>query len=187
MQYIKVNEPSTVRRTVLFDIRATDGVTPALGEAGGQPQISINLGAWTNVGISTLVSLGNGRYYATYTLDTVSVVGRKIASRYKSGSTAETPGENAEVVSFDFTNPPYIIGGPGSKEVIIEVRDDSNNPISGAEVWVTTDLAGNNTVAGTLLTDDFGIVKFMLDVGIYYIWRDSPRFTFDNPYTINVT
>ena len=39
----------------------------ALAEAGGQPQISVNSGAWTNTGIGVLVAIGNGRYSAPLT------------------------------------------------------------------------------------------------------------------------
>ena len=61
--------------------------------------------------------------------------------------------------------------GPGSIMVPITV-EESGTPVSGVQCWITTDIAGDNTVAGTLLTDDFGKVLFMLDVGTYYLWRD---------------
>ena len=53
-------------------------------------------------------------------------------------------------------------------------------PITDANVWVTTDLAGANVVAsGT--TDAFGKIKFYLDAGTYYVWRQKSGFNFDNP------
>lgn len=55
-------------------------------------------------------------------------------------------------------------------------------PIDGAEVWVTTDLAGANVVAsGT--TNTSGVVTFMLDAGTYYIWCKKSGYNFTNPDT----
>lgn len=46
--------------------------------------------------------------------------------------------------------------------------DDGTNPLDGAEVWISTDEAGSNVVAGTLSTDALGRVTFMLDAGTYW-------------------
>jgi hypothetical protein len=57
---------------------------------------------------------------------------------------------------------------------------DDGNPIDGAEVWVTTDVAGVNVIAsGT--TNSSGIVTFMLDAGTYYFWRKRSGYNFVNP------
>lgn len=57
-----------------------------------------------------------------------------------------------------------------------------NPPIANAEVWVTTDLAGTNTVAsGT--TNALGVVTFQLDPGTYYVWRALAGWDFTNPDT----
>jgi len=42
-------------------------------------------------------------------------------------------------------------------------------PCADAEVWVTTDEAGNNVVASGR-TDAFGVVTFYLDAGTYFVW-----------------
>jgi len=47
--------------------------------------------------------------------------------------------------------------------------DDGVNPLDGAEVWISTDEAGANVVAGTLSTDALGQVTFMLDAGSYWM------------------
>ena len=57
--------------------------------------------------------------------------------------------------------------GPGAIAWVVEV-DDGADPIEGAHVWVSTDAAGSNVVAGSLITDSFGRVTFMLDAGTYY-------------------
>jgi hypothetical protein len=64
--------------------------------------------------------------------------------------------------------------------------DDGTNPIDGAEVWATTDLAGSNVVAGTLSTDALGKVTFMLDAGDYYAWTQVAGFNFTNPTAFTV-
>lgn len=77
--------------------------------------------------------------------------------------------------------------GPGSTSCTFTINDSNGQPISGAEVWASTDLAGANVVAGTLTTDDIGQVTFLLDSGVtYYIWRDHPNFNFTNPQLTTV-
>lgn len=66
-------------------------------------------------------------------------------------------------------------------------KPDGESPLSTAKVWITTDEAGENVVAGTRTTDDFGEVYFMLDAGTYYRWVDHPEFEFDNPQEFEVT
>ena len=55
-------------------------------------------------------------------------------------------------------------------------------PIAGAEVWVTTDLAGTNMVAHGF-TNASGVVTFFLDAGTNYFWRQHGSYTFTNPDT----
>lgn len=76
--------------------------------------------------------------------------------------------------------------GAGSITYIVTVKS-SGSPVAGVECWVTTDVAGTNVVAGTLTTDDFGIVTFLLEAGTYYLWRDSTTHSFPKPTTITVS
>ena len=59
-------------------------------------------------------------------------------------------------------------------------------PISGVTVWVTTDLAGTNTIA-TSTTNTFGVATFHLVAGTYYVWRSKANVTFTNPITKEVS
>lgn len=81
--------------TVYFErVLLTDAFTPATGEAGGQPQTSINGGSWTNNGISVLVDNGYGKYSATLDTSQLGVAnGDFIFTRYKGGATLETSGD----------------------------------------------------------------------------------------------
>lgn len=60
--------------------------------------------------------------------------------------------------------------GPGATACSFFVNQ-AGAAIPDADVWVTTDAAGANVIAGTLQTNSAGIVTFMLDVGLtYYLW-----------------
>lgn len=89
------------KRRVYFQlVDATDGYTPEVDEAGGQPQISVDGAAWTDTGIGTLSHIGYGRYYADLT-QAVCVVGTTIQTRYKSVATREAAGDSVRVVAFN--------------------------------------------------------------------------------------
>ena len=78
-------------------------------------------------------------------------------------------------------------GGSGSIEKTITVCDNSSNPLDGVAVWVSTDIAGTNVVAGTSYTDAFGNVTFMLDAGTYYGWQQLAGYNFTNPTSFTVS
>jgi hypothetical protein len=58
----------------------------------------------------------------------------------------------------------------------------SSQPVADAEIWATTDAAGQNTVAHDH-TDENGQVVFYLAAGTYYIWGAKAGYEFDNPDT----
>lgn len=60
-------------------------------------------------------------------------------------------------------------------------------PVSGAEVWITSDLAGANVVAGTTTTNAQGNATFYLDAGTYYVFIRATGYNFTNPTTITVS
>lgn len=112
MKLVKAGEATATRRRMYFDVRDEgDGITPELGENGNQPQISIDGGAFANAGISTLVAIGFGRYYATVDADQL-IAGREINGRYRrAGTTAETPAEDAfMIVNYDPFDLPDALG-----------------------------------------------------------------------------
>ena len=79
-----------------------------------------------------------------------------------------------------------VVIGSGAIEWDVEILI-SGSPVDGAEVWVTTDVAGANVVAGTLVTNGSGIVTFMLDAGTYYVWTQKGGVNFTNPTTTTVS
>jgi hypothetical protein len=75
--------------------------------------------------------------------------------------------------------------GPGGipKEITITKL---SVPVDGAAVWITLDIEGANLIAGTLYTDTFGNVTFMLEAGTYYAWVQKAEVDFVNPTEITV-
>jgi len=53
-------------------------------------------------------------------------------------------------------------------------------PISGADVWITTDALGSNIIASGL-TNDWGVATFFLNAGAVYVWRQKVGWNFVNP------
>lgn len=98
---IQANEAVPERRRVYFQLVGVDGISPALAESGGQPQISVTGEAWTSTGISTLTAIGNGRYWAELAQDVLLTPGDVIETRYKSATTAECPGDSMRVIDYD--------------------------------------------------------------------------------------
>lgn len=76
--------------------------------------------------------------------------------------------------------------GSGAISHTITVNIDSS-PAPAVDVWVTTDAAGSNVVAGTLVTDNAGQVTFQLDAGSYYLWCQRSGVNFSNPTAFTVS
>ncbi len=77
--------------------------------------------------------------------------------------------------------------GAGSVTFSLDVADQDSNPLEGCAVWISTDTAGTNVIAGTLYTNTLGQVTFTLDPGTYYVWKQLSGQNFTNPETITVT
>ncbi len=74
------------------------------------------------------------------------------------------------------------VGGGGAGAILWTLNVTVGGlPVSGVEVWVSTDSAGTNVIAGTKLTDASGNVSFMLDAGTYYSWKQKWGIEFTNP------
>jgi len=76
--------------------------------------------------------------------------------------------------------------GSGAISHTITVNIDGN-PAPAVDAWVTTDAAGTNVVAGTLVTDIAGQVTFQLDAGSYYLWCQRSGVNFSNPTAFTVS
>ena len=67
------------------------------------------------------------------------------------------------------------VAGSGADCVTITITDPATLfPVADADVWITSDQAGLNVVAGTLQTNGNGEAKFLLDDGsTYYLWMQK--------------
>lgn len=76
--------------------------------------------------------------------------------------------------------------GAGAAEFVYTLTDaDSGQPIADADVWATTDTAGQNVIAAGR-SDQYGRVTFYLDPGPVYVWRQKSGYAFVNPDSENV-
>lgn len=78
------------------------------------------------------------------------------------------------------------ITGLGAIAHTVNVVVDGS-PVSGAEVWITSDSAGANLVAGTVTTNAQGNANFWLDAGTYYVFIRATGYNFTNPTEIAVS
>lgn len=164
---IQPNEANAVNRRVYFQCGdATDGMTPETGEAGGQPQISSNGGAWTNTGIGVLVAIGSGRYYAVLTQAAVLTPLTVIESHYKSAETCEVVGTTVQVARDNQSQ------GTGAAAITLTVQKGG---VATEGVPVTLQCSGGTNVQTTGVA---GTVVFYQDDGSWtYTIEDHAAYT----------
>lgn len=64
--------------------------------------------------------------------------------------------------------------GSGADQCTMTINRTDGSPIPDADVWITSDSAGDHIVAGTLQTNSQGNVTFLLDNGVgYYLWMEK--------------
>jgi len=104
-------------------------------------------------------------------------------------SDGDTTRKGIEQFSFKVEKMKTAIGvGSGSNEITLTVTNSSSNPVAEASVYVTTDIAGQNVVAGPVLTDVSGVTPTLnLDAGKYYSWSEHADYTFTNPQDFTVS
>ena len=73
--------------------------------------------------------------------------------------------------------------GAGADTVTLTLKDeDTGLAVADADVWVTSDIAGTDVVAGTVQTDSAGETTLYLDAGVtYYRWAQKDGKNFENP------
>lgn len=71
-------------------------------------------------------------------------------------------------------------GGAGAYTLTVTVTA-AGLPVDGFDVWVTTDAAGNNVIAGKKQTDDAGEVTFTLDAIAVKVWAQLAGYNVTNP------
>lgn len=78
--------------------------------------------------------------------------------------------------------------GSGSNDVTLTVTDASSNPVPEATVYVTSDLAGQEIIAGPVITNVSGVTPTLkLNVGTFYQWATHDEYSFTNPIKFTVS
>ena len=78
--------------------------------------------------------------------------------------------------------------GSGSNEITLTITDKDSNPLAEASVWVTSDKAGQDIIAGPVLTNVNGQTPTLnLNAGTFYQWASHEAFTFTNPKSFVVS
>jgi hypothetical protein len=75
-----------------------------------------------------------------------------------------------------------ITGSGKTKWTYTLTLPDSTTPIPEANVWITTDIEGNNII-GSTVTDSYGQANFAVDKGTIYVWCAKTGYKFNNPDT----
>ena len=71
---------------------------------------------------------------------------------------------------------------------VITITDADGDPVPEARVYVSSDEAGTDVVAGAVMTDKDGATPTLnLDAGTYYRFAEKNGFTFSNPEKITVS
>lgn len=124
-----------------------------------------------------VINRGNGSFSVTLTLPALSGT-----ILWDSGEVTPVPLPEEE---FLIETPPGSSSGTGAiaTTIIVKVNDI---PLDNVAIYATTDIYGNNVVAGTSFSDSFGKVTFMLDAGDYYVWKQRAGINFTNPELITV-
>lgn len=78
--------------------------------------------------------------------------------------------------------------GSGASEITVTITDASDNPVGGAIVYLTSDVAGQVIVAGPVFTTSAGLTPTLsVDTGAAYRWASATGYTFTNPQSLTVT
>ncbi len=198
----KTNEVvASIKVTKNGTVGAANGATTLTHDHTGKYKLAMNAGDSDTVGmleislnsgtnimpVKTLTVLEEAAYDAVYapaaTGDTTGAVAtladtNELQTDWAAGGRLDLKLDAADASG---------LAGAGSVTCNIYTKTSVGAPIDGVDVWVTSDAAGNNLVAGTLTSDDFGLTTFYLDAGIFYLWRQLAGYTFTNPQTLTVT
>lgn len=164
------------------------GAAAAYSRSGGNPSsfALVALGsddaAWTSGGFIELDAVNNP---GMYRLDVPN--GALIAGAAFTTVSVYFTGVLGEAVVIMLQAAPALVGPGGSNYTATVERSDTSAPVAGALVWVSTDLAGTNVIAGSLTTNAAGAATFQLQSGGYYLWTYAQGFTAANPAAITVT
>ena len=79
------------------------------------------------------------------------------------------------------------IRGPGDTLRRIQVRNADGAPVSGVACWIATDAEGQTVITDVWYTNNTGHVEFLLNAGVYYLFRRRLGYTFNNPQMFEIS
>lgn len=169
---------------------------PATGEALADIDISLSSVSKTTLAVVAIwnpqnptVELGQGRYARLYTLADLDDFDYIVQGQYTGATVMDSDyvyGQTETQSICETTFP------AGAIEFTYTVTSPLAVPLEGAQVWISTDIAGTNVIWSGL-TDTFGIARDVnlqkpwLDVGTYYFWSQLAGYSFTNPDTETVS
>jgi hypothetical protein len=139
----------------------------ATHEGNGQWTFSLTDDEMDADAIAVLITCTDA-YPVHMTLKTTDAVST-VENIYTTVTNIETTVNNIETVIEGMT-------GPGADTVTMTITADGD-AVPDADVWITSDAAGDTTVAGVSQTNSDGEVAFLLDDGnTYYLWMQRDGF-----------
>jgi len=175
---IKIRQKSSTSYPINFlMVDATDHVT---GKTGLTPTVTLSKnGAAFAAAAGAVTEISSGWYSLAGNATDRNTLGELLVHAVASG--ADPFDIQYAIVDYDpFAGVTTL--GAGAISWTYNLKDGDGNPLSDADIWVTTDALGVNVVASGK-TDIFGNVTFWLDSGTYYIWGQKAGYNFDNPDT----
>ena len=145
---------------------------------------SIQSGLATQQGVNDALALMEEKIPST--VDIIDAIhdlpdpwAKELPGSYPAGSAGKIlgsylPGSGTGSVNYTYT--------------LTETKDgiDTGVPIPGADIRVSTDIAGTTIIASSA-TNTYGQITFLLDPGTYYFWRQKTGWTFTDPEEVVVT
>ena len=174
-----------IGNNLTFSIATHDPDTGVLTDADAVPDYEVyeedGIVAILSGNMDKRVVANDGRYVKK--IDCTTANGFEDGKTYSVEIVATVDGDQGGI-TFEFTAYSQLGGiTAGAIEWTYTLTDeDTGALIDGASVWVTTDIAGANTIASGA-TNSVGVVTFYLDAGTYYIWRSRSGYNFTNPDT----
>jgi len=136
-------------------------------------------GIWSYVtrtltGATNITSDGN-------TIDQTKIVKLDATISSRLATSGYTAPDNASIADIKTKVDSLPSIGTGAIAFVYTLTNSEDDlPIADADVWVTTDVTGNDVIASGS-TDQNGQVIFYLDAGTVYVWRQKSGWNFTNP------
>lgn len=193
--------PGSTSQSVYFLLRDTANGQPKTGltasSPGGQasyvrrggtgttfPLVALAgpTSAWTSGGFVEVSAVNTPGVYRLDVPDAAFAAGAGFV-----GIELSFTGALSEGLMVQLVNPTNNVGAGSISCTVTVRRSDNSAPIAGAAVWISTDAAGTNVIAGALYTNANGQATFLLDAGNYHLWVQAETYTGTNPTAITVS